>query len=531
MTAWLRDKMVDQQFNVEMEFGPRDVLSAIVATARERPRRVILEDASRQPLTCRRLLAAADALAQPLQSSLSSGDTRVGILLPNVNALPVALLSLWHIGKVPAVLNFTTGATTMLACCQLAGLKQIITSRAFLERAKLKLEPLTEAGIQFVYLEDVRTQISGIQKFLSLLHMTFSPRSLDCKPVDDGTAVVLFTSGSEGVPKGVALSHTNILANMRQMLAVSDIMDTDRMFNCLPLFHSFGLTVGTLFPLVRGAYVFIYPSPLHYRMIPAIFYDRDCTIFLSTNTFLNGYARKGNPYDFRTLRYLFAAAEKLQESTATTWAQKFGVRLLEGYGATECSPCISVNTPLIPKYGSVGRLLPGMEYKLEPVEGVEDGGRLFVRGPNVMTGYLNADANAKFKALGGWYDTGDIVSVDPEGYLFIRGRLKRFAKISGEMVSLTAVEDALAGAFPQYGLRCQVAIVTRPDEGKGEVLIAVTNEPKLQLDEIRNAIKAKGLSNLNVPREIKVVREIPKLGTGKVNHRELAKVIESPPPK
>jgi acyl-[acyl-carrier-protein]-phospholipid O-acyltransferase/long-chain-fatty-acid--[acyl-carrier-protein] ligase len=361
--------------------------------------------------------------------------------------------------------------------------------------------------------------------------MTFNPKSLDCKPARTGTAVVLFTSGSEGVPKGVELSHTNLLANMRQMLAVSDIMDTDRMFNCLPLFHSFGLTVGTLFPMVRGAYVFIYPSPLHYRVIPAIFYDRDCTIFLSTNTFLNGYARKGNPYDFRTLRYLFAAAEKLQESTATTWAQKFGVRLLEGYGATECAPCISVNTPLIPKYGSVGRLLPGMEYRLEPVEGVEDGGRLFVRGPNVMTGYLNADANAKFKALGGWYDTGDIVSVDSEGYLFIRGRLKRFAKVSGEMVSLTAVEDALAGAFPKYGLRCQVAIVTRPDEGKGEALIAVTNEPKLQLDEIRNAIKAKGLSNLNVPREIKVVREIPKLGTGKINHRELAKVIESSPPK
>jgi acyl-[acyl-carrier-protein]-phospholipid O-acyltransferase/long-chain-fatty-acid--[acyl-carrier-protein] ligase len=285
--------------------------------------------------------------------------------------------------------------------------------------------------------------------------------------------------------------------------------------------------VGTLLPLIRGAFSFIYPSPLHYRVIPAAFYDQDCTIFLSTNTFLNGYARKAHPYDFRTLRYLFAAAEKLQESTATTWAQKFGVRILEGYGATECSPCLSLNTPLVPKYGSVGRLLPGIEYKLEPVEGVEEGGRLFVRGPNVMLGYLNPDANAKFTALGGWYDTGDIVSVDAEGYLFIRGRLKRFAKVSGEMVSLTAVEDALAGAFPQYGLRCQVAVVTRPDEDKGEALIAVTNEHKLQLDEIRAAIKAKGLNNLSVPRQIEVVREIPKLGTGKINHRELAKMLES----
>src|SRR5208283_4505474 len=238
--------------------------------------------------------------------------------------------------------------------------------------------------------------------------------------------------------------------------------------------------------------------------------------------------RKAHPYDFRSIRYLFAAAEKLQEATALVWSQKYGVRILEGYGATECAPCVSVNTPLEPRYGSVGRLLPGMECKLEPVEGVPEGGRLFVRGPNVMKGYLNADANAKFLALGGWYDTGDIVSVDADGYLHILGRMKRFAKVSGEMVSLTAVEDALAGAFPHYGLRCQVTVITRPDENKGEVLIAVTNESRLTMDEIRNAIKAKGLTNLSVPREIKVVKEIPKLGTGKVNYRELQAQMEKP---
>jgi acyl-[acyl-carrier-protein]-phospholipid O-acyltransferase/long-chain-fatty-acid--[acyl-carrier-protein] ligase len=312
------------------------------------------------------------------------------------------------------------------------------------------------------------------------------------------------------------------------MLAVTDITDGDRLFNCLPLFHSFGLTAGAFLPLVRGIYIFLYPSPLHYRMVPSVLYDRNCTVFISTNTFLNGYARKAHPYDFRSIRYLFAAAEKLQEATALAWSQKYGVRILEGYGATECAPCLSVNTPLEPRYGSVGRLLPGMEYELEPVEGVAEGGRLFVHGPNVMKGYLNADANAKFQALGGWYDTGDVVSVDAEGYLHIRGRMKRFAKVSGEMVSLTAVEDALAGAFPHYGLHCQIAIITRPEENKGEALIAVTNEPKLTLDEIRDAIKAKGLTNLSVPREIKVVKEIPKLGTGKVNHRELQALMESP---
>jgi acyl-[acyl-carrier-protein]-phospholipid O-acyltransferase / long-chain-fatty-acid--[acyl-carrier-protein] ligase len=532
LTGWLRDQMVSQQFNVEMEFGARDIPSAIVATARNQPRKVILEDVTHKPLTYRRLLVGADLLASPLRSALSPDAARAGILLPNANVLPVTLLSLWHIGRVPAILNYSTSPATMLACCQLAGLKQIITSRAFLERARLNLAPLREAGIEFIYLEDLRARITGGQKIASLVRMTFNPASF-CKSSQpdtsssaaqsDRVAVVLFTSGSEGMPKGVELTHANILTNIRQMLAVSDIQDTDRLFSCLPLFHSFGLTVGALLPLVRGAYTFIYPSPLHYRVIPAMFYDRDCTIFLSTNTFLNGYARKAHAYDFRSMRLLFAAAEKLQESTAATWSNKFGVRVFEGYGATECSPCLSVNLPIAPRQGSVGRLLPGIEHRLEPVEGVADGGRLFVRGPNVMRGYLNADANAIFKAMNGWYDTGDIVSVDAEGYMFIRGRMKRFAKVSGEMVSLTAVEDALAGAFPQYGLRCQIAVVTRPDEAKGEALIAVTNEPKLQLEEIRAAINAKGLNNLCVPREIKVVREIPKLGTGKVNHRELAK--------
>jgi acyl-[acyl-carrier-protein]-phospholipid O-acyltransferase/long-chain-fatty-acid--[acyl-carrier-protein] ligase len=410
----------------------------------------------------------------------------------------------------------------MLACAELAGLKRIVTSRVFLERTKINADDFVKAGIGLIYLEDLRAGMTGSRKVFTLLRHVFLQSSVfSLRPSTSSTAVIVFTSGSEGVPKGVELTHANILANIRQMLTVTEITDGDRLFNCLPLFHSFGLTVGTFLPLVRGIYIFLYPSPLHYRMVPAAFYEHDCTVFLSTNTFLNGYARKAHPYDFRSLRYLFCAAEKLQEATALAWSQKYGVRILEGYGATECAPCLSVNTPLGLRYGSVGRLLPGMDYELEPVEGVTDGGRLFVHGPNVMKGYLNVEANAKFQALGGWYDTGDVVSVDDDGYLHIRGRLKRFAKVSGEMVSLSAIEDALAGAFPQYGLRCQVAILTRPDTDKGEALIAVTNEPRLTMDEIREAIKAKGLTNLSVPREIKAVKEIPKLGTGKVDHRGL----------
>jgi acyl-[acyl-carrier-protein]-phospholipid O-acyltransferase/long-chain-fatty-acid--[acyl-carrier-protein] ligase len=264
-------------------------------------------------------------------------------------------------------------------------------------------------------------------------------------------------------------------------------------------------------------------------VVPAAFYNLNCTVLFGTNTFLNGYARKANSYDFRSLRYLFAGAEKLQESTASLWINKFGVRILEGYGATECSPCVSLNVPMRIKPGSAGQFLPGIEHRLEEVEGVDadsgSAGRLFVRGPNIMRGYLNNEANAKFQALNGWYDTGDIVKVDQNGYLFILGRLKRFAKVSGEMVSLAAVEDAIAAGITHYGIKFAVAVIARPDEGKGEKLVAVTNEPRLTLEEARTAIRARGLGNLAAPRELRHVHDLPRLGTGKLNHREIEKLF------
>ncbi|MGV3774300.1 MAG: AMP-binding protein [Verrucomicrobiales bacterium] len=524
LTNWLRDAMLENQFQAQMEHGPQNLLNAISESARLLPKKVILEDATMQELNYFKLCVGADLLGDQLQNALHAGNKRVGVLLPNVNATPVVLMGLWKLNKIPAVLNFSTGPVTMIACLKLAEVKQVVTSRRFLDRAKLSAQPLIEAGFEIVYLEDLRAKISSGMRLAAALKHKVSLGFTSETPTDE-TAVILFTSGSEGVPKGVELTHRNILANIRQMLAVTDLEDGDRVFNCLPLFHSFGLTVGLLLGLVRGMYIFIYPSPLHYRVVPTAFYDRFCTVFLSTNTFLNGYGRKAHPYDFRSMRYLFAAAEKLQEATANLWSQKFGVRILEGYGATECAPCVSVNTPLTPRHASVGKIMPGMEWRLEKVEGVEEGGRLHVRGPNVMKGYLNKDANAEFLKQGGWYDTGDIVYIDEDGYFHIRGRLKRFAKVSGEMVSLTAVEDALAGAFPEFGLRCQIAVIARPDEEKGEALIAATNEPKLTLEQIRTAIKAKGLPNLWVPREVKFVQEIPKLGTGKTNHRELQRIL------
>jgi len=527
LTDWIRDRMVRQRFEIEMEFGPATLPEAIAEAARQRPRQVILQDASLQELTYRRLLVGADLLVAHWRKLLSNTEQRVGVLLPNVNAMPVATLSLWAAGKIPAILNYSTGPGVMLACARLAGLKHIITSKTFIQRAKLDLELLQGAGIELLFLEDVRSRITPTRRLLALLRQSLHPRpsTLNHQPSTNDTAVILFTSGSEGDPKGVELTHRNLLANIGQMLSVIDVTDTDRLFNALPLFHSFGLTVGLLLPLVRGGFVLLYPSPLHYRVVPSAFYNLNCTIFFGTNTFLNGYARKAHPYDFRSLRYLFAGAEKVQEATAAFWMRKFGVRILEGYGATECSPCLSANLPMRPRHGSAGQFLPGIQYRLEPVEGVTEGGRLFVRGPNIMRGYLNAEANAKFQALGGWYDTGDIVRVDSEGFVFILGRLKRFAKVSGEMVSLAAVEDAVGDAFPQYGLRFAVAVVARPDAARGEKLIAVTNEPRLTLEEIRAAVHARGLNNLAMPREIKVLHDLPRLGTGKINHRELEKIV------
>jgi acyl-[acyl-carrier-protein]-phospholipid O-acyltransferase/long-chain-fatty-acid--[acyl-carrier-protein] ligase len=549
ITVWLRDRMVEQQFQAEMERGPDTVLAAIAETASKLPGKAVLEDITQKPLTYRRLMVGTELLASQFSQfaprfseGRNPGPQNIGVLLPNVNGMPVTLLALWANELVPAILNFSTGIPVLLQCAQLAGLRDILTSRAFLEKAKLDVTPMVAAGIRFHYLEDIRQQIGGLEKLIALAKHTLScgwgfrssaPPSPDTRR--RMPAVVLFTSGSEGVPKGVVLTHRNLLANIRQMDAFLEVTDHERFFNALPLFHSFGLTACTLLPLVRGLYTFLYPSPLHYRVVPAVVYDKNCTVMVGTNTFLNGYARKAAPYDFQSVKYLVAGAEKVQEATAQTWARKFGIRLLEGYGATECSPVLCANNRIEARFGSVGRFMPGMESRLEPVEGVSEiapdgrviSGRLFVRGPNVMAGYLNADANAKFLELDGWYDTGDLARVDDDGFVFLLGRMKRFAKISGEMVSLTAVEDALAGAFPQHGLRCEVAVVALPDEDKGEKLVAIANVDRLSLDEIRQAIKAKGLTNLCIPKDLRYVHEIPKLGTGKVNHRALMEEVRT----
>jgi acyl-[acyl-carrier-protein]-phospholipid O-acyltransferase/long-chain-fatty-acid--[acyl-carrier-protein] ligase len=320
----------------------------------------------------------------------------------------------------------------------------------------------------------------------------------------EAPAVILFTSGSEGLPKGVVLSHRNLLSNCQQLAARIDFNASDVVLNALPVFHSFGLTGGTLLPILNGVRTLLYPSPLHYRIVPALAYDANATILFGTDTFLSGYARMAHGYDFYSLRYIFAGAERVRDETRKVYSEKFGLRILEGYGATEAGPVIAVNTPMHFRAGTVGRLLPGIAARLDPVPGIEEGGRLSISGPNIMTGYFKADAPGVLQPPeGGWHDSGDIVTIDEDGFITIRGRAKRFAKIGGEMVSLPAVEGYAAALWPD----ADHAVVTRPDPRKGADAKA-----------LQSWARANGVTELMVPRDIRLLEALPVLGTGKLDY-------------
>ena len=297
---------------------------------------------------------------------------------------------------------------------------------------------------------------------------------------------------------------------------------TDIFFNALPLFHSFGLSVGTVLTLLFGVRTFFYPSPLHYRIVPELVYDTNATIICGTDTFFYGYGRMGHPYDFYNVKYAVVGGEKLKDQTFNLWMEKFGVRLLEGYGTTETAPVLCINTPMHRKKGSVGRLLPGISCKLEPVEGIEEGGKLLVSGDNIMQGYMKADKPETLQPLPDkWYDTGDIVSIDQDGFVTIHGRAKRFAKIAGEMVSLTAVESALDKLYNGT----MQGIVTLPDEKKGEQLIFVTAAENASLTEIKAFFKQEGFSELWVPKKVVYMKKTPVLGTGKFDYQTARQLI------
>jgi acyl-[acyl-carrier-protein]-phospholipid O-acyltransferase / long-chain-fatty-acid--[acyl-carrier-protein] ligase len=420
----------------------------------------------------------------------------------------------------------------MSAACTAAEVRTIVTSRKFIEAGEMEEDlKILAQNCKILYLEDVRSTVNALDKLRGLL-MRLEPasalRSAGASQDPNAPAVILFTSGSEGVPKGVVLSHRNLNANRLQAAARITFTPQDIVFNSLPVFHAFGLLGGTLLPLLNGIYTFQYPSPLHYKIVPELCYDISATVLFGTDTFLTGYARNAHPYDFYAMRLVVAGAEKLKPETRQTWMDKFGIRIMEGYGATECSPALAINTPMHNRAGTVGRLFDDIEYRIDPVEGISDAGRLVVRGPNTMLGYLRADNPGVLeKPVDGWYDTGDIVTIDERRYITILGRAKRFCKIAGEMVSLPAIEAKLQKIYPEAAN----AVVAVPDKKKGEQLVMFTTETKPDRKLIAAGMRADGASDLMIPKTIIEVDALPVLGSGKtdyvsLNRMALEKTVE-----
>ncbi len=516
-----------QRTMVESAFYSRDIhrllTEALDETARHYgSQRVFLIDTrTEKKRTYRQFKAAVRTLGRFLAKRYPD-DERIGILLPTVPEAMILFFALLCEGKTPVMLNVTTGRQNLLQSLDTAEIRRVITAREFVEKSRYgdTIEAISEKA-DLLYLEDLAGEILIWRRLQGwLLSWLPYPR----RQAPDDAAVVLFTSGTTGAPKGVVLTHENILANACQIESMLDLNPADRVLNAMPVFHSLGLVAGTLIPMLLGARVCLYPTPLHYRMVPEMAYISQATVVLGTDTFLSFYARVANPYNFFSTRYVFAGGEKLKESTRQQWMDTFGIRILEGYGITETSPILAGNTPFRNRSGTVGQMMPGIEYRLEPVEGLKNGGRLFVRGPNVMKGYLLADRPGEIQPpKDGWFDTGDIVSVDDEGFVRIEGRAKRFAKVGGEMVPLDAVEEFVR----QVWARADHAVLSGLEDEGGEALVLVTEKDDPQRRELTRKAQEKGFPELWVPKKVVHHDKLPRLGTGKVDYQKVRETIDS----
>jgi acyl-[acyl-carrier-protein]-phospholipid O-acyltransferase/long-chain-fatty-acid--[acyl-carrier-protein] ligase len=488
-----------------------------------------VQDADFSTVSYRALIARALVLGRVLIRGGAPGHAEpgqaIGVLLPTASATAAVFFGLAAYGRPAAMLNFTAGAESVKAACRAAGVRRIVTSSRFVEMARLG--PLVDAlavDHAIVYLEDIRRDLGLADRLRALAAQIMPERMLPLQGAAGDVAAILFTSGSEGPPKGVALTHGNLLANMAQVASVVDFTRQDVVFNCLPVFHSFGLTGGLLLPVLNGVKAVLYPNPRHVRLIPELIYQTNATVLFGTDFFLNAWARAADPYDFRSLRMVFAGAERLQDETRRVYTERLRVHLLEGYGTTETAPVIAVNTPARFRAGTVGQALPGIETELVPVPGVAVGGRLRVRGPNVMKGYLYADRPCEIAPpADGWHDTGDIVEIDGDGFIRIVGRVKRFAKLAGEMIPLGLVEE-LASAVDGAASHAAIALA---DARRGERIVLVTTARALGRDGLLAAARARSAPELAIPRDIVLVDVIPLLGTGKTDYPAVTRLAEA----
>ena len=503
-----------------------DVLPVQFAmVARRNWNRLALADSSGKEMTFGQTLIAGLLIGDWLENE-HPAEEKIGLMLPSSVGGALANFGVAFASRIAVNLNFTVGAEVLDACIRQCELKTILTSRTFLEKAKIALRP------DMIFIEDILKTFTGSKKMAAAFRARFQPVAKLSKAQPDDIAAVIFSSGSTGIPKGVQLTHFNILSNLRATAQVFPVNSTDCMLGVLPLFHSFGYSYTLWFPLLKEFPVIYHPSPMDAKAIGDLSAKYGGTFLLSTPTFCSTYLRKCTKEQFSKLRWVLVGAERLRESLATAFYEKFGVQMLEGYGCTEMAPVIAVNVPDFEdpingqkgrKLGTVGSPLPGIVVKVvnpetfEPVNAGEEG-LLLVNGPSRMAGYLNQPELTSKSLYGGYYITGDIALVDEDGFIKITDRLSRFSKIAGEMVPHLKIEDALhavLGDTPTH-------VTAVPDEQRGERLVVLYTDASIAPADVWAQLSASELPALWVPKKdnIYVVDAIPTLGTGKTDLRK-----------
>ena len=447
----------------------------------------------------------------------------IGVMLPTSAGCILTKLGLLMCSRIPVMINYSTGAEQNAIYAQKkCDFRTIITSRGLLE----KIECPHVDGM--IYIEDIMENLSGLQKVRAAA-LSKLPAGLLKKLVDSGkeddTAVILFTSGSEKDPKAVQLSHKNIGSNVNSATERFNFTADDIFLSSLPYFHVFGLTVNLWIPLHHGATILTYANPLEYRKICEIVRDHKATLMVGTPSFFWGYLRKSEKGDFESLRIALVGADKCPDSLREAYQEKHDATLYEGYGATECAPVISANSPEDNRAGSVGKPIPGVQVRIENYEtgeecGPGEDGRILVKGDNVMKGYFDDFEQTSLHIRRGWYDTGDMGNIDEEGYLWHVGRIKRFVKIGGEMISLVRIETVLDNLLPEDAHCCVVEI---PDSTKGAKIVAVTTEEINEKTTLKSM--AEQLPKIALPKQFLVMEDLPKMGSGKIDFRTITERV------